>query len=73
MVENFDWNRNAELIVVRSVDAIAVFVAPNGDLVITQAGCLTAEQSMIVLPCSYARSLADAIHARISAWEDGKE
>ena len=63
MPKDFDWYSadNKDDIVVPSVQAIAVYMNGNADIVIRQQDPMGDEDSIIVIPRSQAKALAKAI------------
>lgn len=65
MSEKFDWNSEKikESVVMKSVQAIAVYTNPDGDVVIRQQDSMGDEDHFVVLPKSSAKALVKAITA----------
>jgi hypothetical protein len=59
---DFDWSKEKESIVVRSVEAVAVYSNPNGDLVIRQqGGPLDEDDIWVVIPLERVDAVIDAM------------
>lgn len=62
-MSQFDWNseEGKANTVVQSVQAVAVYVNPDGDVVIRQQDLMGDEDSYVVIPRSNAKAIAKAI------------
>lgn len=58
--ENFSW-ANEDDVVVRRVEAIAVYANPEGDVVIRQQDALGNEDPFIVIPASQVKTVIAAM------------
>ncbi|MGV3727750.1 hypothetical protein [Hydrogenophaga sp.] len=74
MPKDFDWYSDAdkESVVVPSVQAVAVYINPHGDVVIRQQDPMGDEDSVIVIPRSNAKTIAKAITEAAKAPFDPK-
>ncbi len=61
MSNNFDWN--SEDVIVKPVDAIAVYTNTNGDIVIRQQSPHNGEDQIVVVPVSHVQSVVNALMA----------
>jgi hypothetical protein len=60
MANDFNWN-DREDVVVQSVQAVAVYMNVNGEVVIRQEDPMGNEDAIIAVPRAQARALAKAI------------
>ena len=63
---DFSWSDEA-LIVVKRVDAIAVYKNPEGDIVIRQEQRSGDEDNVVVVPPQYAYTLVESIQRMLKA------
>lgn len=64
----FDWNKDVDSVVFPTVQGVAVYSNPDGDIVIRQqAGPLDDDDTIIVFPRSQAQSIALAIQVTADA------
>jgi hypothetical protein len=70
--DEFSWaDLDESDIVTRGVKPTAVYLNPNGDIVIRQeAGDYQAQDQIIVLPVPYAAKLLALLHVAIAAGKD---
>lgn len=68
MSDDFKWHDPAtkDNIVVPSVDAIAVYLNPHGDVVIRQESRMGEDDSIIVVPRSMVENLIGALKSEIA-------
>lgn len=61
--EEFSWAEAQKegAVVVRSVDAIAVYRNPHGDVVIRQESSMGDEDDLVIIPQSYIEALITAL------------
>ena len=62
MSNEFSWGDKAS-VVIKRVDAIAVYTNPNGDIVIRQQDSMGEDDSVIVIPLDRVEELVQAICA----------
>lgn len=66
MSADFNWTSSEEAVVFPTVQAVAVYTNPNGDIVIRQeAGSTDDEDSFVVIPKTHAVSLVSAIQREL--------
>ena len=63
---DFSWSDEA-LVVVRRVDAIAVYKNPEGDIVVRQERRSGGDDNVVVVPAQYAYSLVESIQRMLKA------
>ena len=63
---DFSWS-DESLVVVKRVDAIAVYKNPEGDIVIRQENRGNDEDSRVVVPPQYAYTLVESIQRMLKA------
>ena len=63
---DFSWSDDS-LVVVKRVDAIAVYKNPEGDIVIRQESRGNDEDSRVVVPPQYAYTLVESIQRMLKA------
>ena len=63
---DFSWSDEA-LIVVKRVDAIAIYKNPAGDLVIRQERRSGDEDNVVIVPVQYAYTLVESIQRMLKA------
>ena len=57
---DFSWS-DESLIVVKRVDAIAVYKNPQGDIVVRQESRMGDEDNIIIVPAQYAYTLVESM------------
>lgn len=68
MREDFDWREAADEIIVPSTQAVAVYLNPDGEIVIRQERHWNEEEdTCIIIPFFAARRLIEKLEALISA------
>lgn len=69
MPKDWDWYSDdcKESTVVPAVQAIAVYTNNNGDVVLRQQDSMGGEDSLIIVPQSYARTIAQSILSQLDA------
>jgi len=63
---DFSWSDDA-LVVVKRVDAIAVYKNPEGDIVIRQERRLGDEDNIVIVPAQYAYTLVESVQRMLKA------
>jgi hypothetical protein len=63
---DFSWSDEA-LIVVKRVDAIAVYKNPEGDIVIRQERRSGGEDNVVIVPAQYAYTLVESVQRMLKA------
>lgn len=59
MSQEFDWH--GEHVAVKQVEAIAVFLAEDGDIVIRQRNSMGDDDALIMFPAGQAKAVIEAI------------
>ena len=67
MSEKWDWNDEdgKESTVVQSVQAVAVYTNVRGEIVIRQEGARGEDDSLVIFPITYAKSVVEAIMVQL--------